>query len=252
MDSTVEWVKAVSAILGVSLLPVLSWLLVRALERTRNDVSRVLQDNLDRDRREASQELQLLKSWMGEELQRRLEADRSKAHGDLDKIRVELARASRQASGVQERRAEVAAETLIAVLEYLDALRKTEWDYAKPEDRTAHPARDEFRAEIRRRWEEVDSYEPALRRAMVKATVYLPDEVEDLVRKVARLKIRMSFKVQRWLRTFHGNLAALPVDSSGMLLEIPWPRLGDEIRPLEEEARGLLRPIARMETPSYS
>jgi hypothetical protein len=247
MDSTVEWVKAVTAILGVSLLPVLSWVLARSLERTKNDLSRVVQDNLDKDRREASQELQLLKSWMGEELQRRLDAERNKAHSELDKIRVEVAKVGRDANGVQQRRAEVAAETLIVVLEFLDALRKTEWDYPKPDER-AHPARDEFRAEIRRRWEEVDNHEPALRRAMVKATVYLPDEVEDLVRKVARLKMRMSFKVQRWLRTFQGNPAALPVDSSGMLLEVPWQRLGDEIRPLEEEARDLLRPIARFES----
>jgi hypothetical protein len=247
MDSTVEWVKAVTAILGVGLLPVLSWLLTRSFERTRGDLSRVLQDGLDRDRREASQELQLLKSWMGEELQRRLDAERSKAHGDFDRLRVDVVRAGRQV-GVNERRAEVAADTLMAVLEYLDALRRTEWDIPKPDERSNHPGRDDFRAEIRRRWDEVDSHEPALRKAMVKSTVYLPDDVEDLVRKVARLKMRMSFKVQRWLRSFHGNLAALPVDSSGMLLEVPWPRLGDEIRPLEEEARALLRPIARMES----
>jgi hypothetical protein len=242
MDSTVEWLKAVSAILAVGILPVLTWLLTRSLERTKIDLSKVVQDNLDKDRKETSQELALLKTWMGEEMQRRLD----KSHGELDRIRTELAKANRNVGGVQERRAEVAAETLIAVLEFLDALRKTEWDYPRPDERT-HPARDEFRAEIRRRWEEVDSYEPALRRAMVKATVYLPDQVEDLVRKVARLKMRMSFKVQRWLRSFHGNLAALPADSSGMLLEVPWPRLGDEIRPLEEEARDLLRPIARFE-----
>jgi hypothetical protein len=232
MDATVEWVKAVTAILGVAALPVLSWYLARAFERSKVEMTKTVQDNLDRDRREAGAELQLLKTWMGEELQRKLEADRLSTAREMDKVKSELARVVR-ATGEEGKRAEVASETLITILEYLDALRKTEWEYPKPDERD-RGARNEFRNEVLRRWEEVSGYEPALRRALVQACVHLPDEAEDLIRKVSRLKMRMSFKVQ-------------PADSTGMLLDVPWPRLGDEIRPLEEEARQLLRPIARFE-----
>jgi hypothetical protein len=244
MDPTVEWVKAVCAILGVASLPVLSWFLARSFERTKNDLAKMVQENLDRDRREAGQELEHLKVWLGEDLQRRLDAERAAAVKELEKMKAELAR--RPSNGAGDKRAEVASETLMTVLEYLDALRKTEWEYPKPDERD-RGAGQEFRSEVRRRWEDVTSYEPALRRAMVQACVHLPEEVEDLIRKVARLKMRMSFKVQRWLRSSDGNLQALPADSAGMLLDVPWPRLGDEIRPLEDEARQLLRPIARHE-----
>jgi hypothetical protein len=245
MDATVEWVKAVTAILGVAALPVLSWYLTRAFERSKVEMTKTVQDNLDRDRREAGAELQLLKTWMGEELQRKLEADRLSTAREMDKVKSELARVVR-ATGEEGKRAEVASETLITILEYLDALRKTEWEYPKPDERD-RGARNEFRNEVLRRWEDVSGYEPALRRALVQACVHLPDEAEDLIRKVSRLKMRMSFKVQRWLRTSDGSLEQLPADSTGMLLDVPWPRLGDEIRPLEEEARQLLRPIARFE-----
>jgi hypothetical protein len=244
MDATVEWVKAVCAIIGLAALPALAWFLARSLERTKNDLARTMQDNLDRDRREAGQELQLLKTWMGEELQRRLDADRAAAARELERMKAELGRAGRMSSG--EKRAEVASETLMTILEFLDALRKTEMDYPKPDERD-RAGRGEFRNEVRRRWEEVATYEPALRRATVQACVHLPGEAEDLIRKVARLKMRMSFKVQRWLRSPEVSLEELPADSAGMLLDVPWPRLGDEIRPLEEEARDLLRPLARVE-----
>jgi hypothetical protein len=244
MDATVEWVKAVCAMIGLAALPAVAWFLARTLERAKNDLTRTMVESLDRDRRDAGQELQLLKTWVGEEMQRRFEADRAASNRDFDKARAELARAGRTANG--EKRAEVASETLMTILEFLDALRKTEMEYAKPDERD-RTGRSEFRNEVRRRWEEVSTYEPALRRAMVQACVHLPEEAEDLIRKVARLKMRMSFKVQRWLRSPEVSLEPLPTDSSGMLLDVPWPRLGDEIRPLEEEARALLRPLARVE-----
>ncbi len=245
MDATVEWVKAVCAIVGLAALPALAWFLARSLERTKNDLSRTMQDNLDRDRREAGQELQLLKTWMGEELQRRLDADRATAARDLEKMKGELARVGRLASG--EKRAAVASETLMTILELLDALRKTEMEYPKPDERE-RASRAEFRNEVRRRWEEVSSYEPALRRVSAQACVHLPETAEDLIRKVARLKMRMNIRVQRWLRSPDASLEALPADSAGMLLDVPWPRLGEEIRPLEDEARDLLRPLARAES----
>jgi hypothetical protein len=245
MDATVEWVKAVCAMIGLAALPALAWFLARTLERTKNDLARTMQDNLDRDRREAGQELQLLKTWVGEEMQRRFEVDRAASMRELERMKTDLARAGRADSG--EKRAEVASETLMTILEFLDALRKTEMDYPRPDERD-RAGRSEFRNEVRRRWDEVASYEPALRRALVQACVFLPEAAEDLIRKVARLKMRMMFKVQRWLRSPEVSLETLPTDSSGMLLDVPWPRLGDEIRPLEEEARGLLRPLARSET----
>ena len=246
MDATVEWVKAVCAMIGVALLPALAWWLTRTFERNRSDLTRSVQESLDRERREAAQELQHLKAWLGEELQRRLDADRIMAGKDLEQVKSQLARLNRPTNGAHQKRVEVASEALMAILEFLDALRKTEWDYPKPDDRD-RAARNEFRAEVRRRWDDVSSYEPALRRAMVASCVHLPEEVEDLILKVSRLKMRMNLKVQRWLHSSDGSFEALPTDSSGMLLDVPWPRLGDEIRPLEDEARQLLRPIARAE-----
>ena len=85
MDATVEWVKAVCAMIGLAALPASpgSWRGRSSGPRTISP--RTLQENLDRDRREAGQELQLLKTWMGEEMQRRFEADRAASSRDLDR-----------------------------------------------------------------------------------------------------------------------------------------------------------------------
>src|SRR5688500_7762182 len=107
MDGTVEWVKAVCAMIGVALLPVLSWWLTRAFERSRSDLVRTVQENLDRDRREAAQELEHLKTWLGEDLQRRLDAERAAVRKEMDKRKGELSRLAPGTNGVDQKRAEV-------------------------------------------------------------------------------------------------------------------------------------------------
>lgn len=258
MTPLVEWVKAGAAVLAVGLAPFLTWRLARALAKSNSDLalatqlklaelSQTTQAKLEADRQAAAQSLELLKTWLTEDMQKRLEANHAGSAKELEKVKAELVRRGRFETTVSEKRAEAAAAVLMTVVRYIWALEQTQQHVYLEPPKGASPradAKDGLLAELARRLKALDAQlDAGYRDAFTQALVYLPDEASELLLALWKLGREMHHRQLRWVDAFDGRPEKLARPGW-----VEWPNQHQrEIAELEDRARAILLPIARLE-----
>lgn len=138
-----------------------------------------LNGKIETSRQDAATRIEHLKAWLGEDMLRRLDADRAAAARELESLKAQLAFVGRVRGTLEEKRAAVASEALVAALRLLDALDRAAGTQVYADADTPKDERRE--QDFDRRWAETEPYQKEFYRLWVLAEAHLPDEVDAVL-----------------------------------------------------------------------
>src|SRR5688500_15775687 len=104
-----RWRVGATVFVGL-MVPVVGYFLGRRQATLNSNLLQNMNEKLDADRRDASAAQEHLKSWLGEDVQRRLDAAKASEAKDLEGIRAQLTRLGQLETTAALKRAEVATE----------------------------------------------------------------------------------------------------------------------------------------------
>jgi hypothetical protein len=169
----------------------------------------------------------------------------------LERLKAQLAELTRLSTTGVEKRAEVAAQALVAVLRMLDALEGAtslgSFTPSGAEDRSAdRAARDRLMVlEVEARSASIEPYDEEFRRAWHMAEVFLPEDVRELLRTINNLRgeILAGHRMHAMALT-QSPQHAVEFYKQGYGME-PQRKLAE----VRQKAKALLRPIAQLGAP---
>jgi hypothetical protein len=181
-------------------------------------------------------------TWLGWGAQRELANVQITSARELERIKAEVGTMSRLHSTSEEKRAQVAAEALVASLRFLDALRGLVNPFYGKHDPAPREDPDAGAAFFNSRWDRFDHFDKEFRSAWTQAEVYLPENVAEALEKVWKLRgnVRGAQSVASTPR------GAGPADQiAAYYLEGYGTDPERRIEDLRAEMKVLLRPLAR-------
>jgi hypothetical protein len=178
---------------------------------------------------------------------RRQDQQRAEHSAALEQVKADLGKLTELSTSSERKRADVAAEVLVAVLRMLDALEGAtslgKFTDSSGVDRSNRAARQQAaRIEAEARAESVNPYDEEFRRAWHMSEVFLPEDVRDLMAGING--------VRREILANQSSYADDLGDPSGAASQFHQQGYGQrpnkKLSDLRGQAKALLRPIAQL------
>jgi hypothetical protein len=169
-----------------------------------------------------------------------LEANKVAATKEVEDLKAQLLRQN----AAELKQADVAAEVLTTIFHAIAVLDEMQGDFFPPRGVDGNGVKLAASAELERRWGSFDtSLAPKLRTCVMLAAVHLGEDVEEVMQRLLGTSEKMrgnQFRAMIGFMGGDGTLTASAVVSFGA-------QLGEALYDIEEKARALLIPVARLQ-----